>query len=229
VLRDVGGWDSYNVTEDADLGIRLARFGYRSTVIDSTTYEEAPAYLGPWIRQRTRWMKGWMQTWAVHMRHPLTLWRDLGAGSFLSLQLFVGGNVLAALIQPVFLMVVAGRLAAGDPLPVAGAGQFLPLWFFCGVLLAGYAVTVIQGLLGLARRGLLSSGWALSFVMVQWIMLSLAAWRALIQFWTDRYRWEKTEHGLARTSRHRGAARHVSTPESPFAPQYELPEQRSAA
>ena len=61
VLREVGAWDPYNVTEDADLGMRLARFGYRTAVIPSTTYEEAPARLGPWLRQRTRWFKGWMR------------------------------------------------------------------------------------------------------------------------------------------------------------------------
>ena len=72
-LRKVGGWDPYNVTEDADLGMRLARFGYRADIIDSTTYEEAPADAGPWLRQRTRWFKGWMQTWLVHMRQPRRL------------------------------------------------------------------------------------------------------------------------------------------------------------
>jgi len=60
-LRQIGAWDPYNVTEDADLGMRLARFGYRATIVDSTTYEEAPARLGSWLRQRTRWMKGWMR------------------------------------------------------------------------------------------------------------------------------------------------------------------------
>ena len=74
VLRAIGGWDPYNVTEDADLGIRLARLGYRTTVIPSTTYEEAPARLRPWLRQRTRWFKGWLQTWLVHMRSPVRLW-----------------------------------------------------------------------------------------------------------------------------------------------------------
>src|SRR2546423_9133251 len=81
-LRDVGGWDPYNVTEDADLGIRLARFGFGATVIGSTTYEEAPARVRPWIRQRTRWFKGWMQTWLVHMRHPVRLARGLRARGF---------------------------------------------------------------------------------------------------------------------------------------------------
>src|SRR3954471_7282333 len=82
ILRRVSGWDAYNVTEDADLGIRLARLGYRSTVMNSSTYEEAPRRFGPWLRQRSRWFKGWAQTWAVHMRNPRRLLRELGPRGF---------------------------------------------------------------------------------------------------------------------------------------------------
>ena len=70
VLRELGAWDPFNVTEDADLGIRLHRRGYETAMIDSTTLEEANSELGNWIRQRSRWIKGYIQTWLVHMRHP---------------------------------------------------------------------------------------------------------------------------------------------------------------
>ncbi|HEX5779565.1 MAG TPA: glycosyltransferase family 2 protein, partial [Xanthobacteraceae bacterium] len=100
ILREVGGWDPYNVTEDADLGMRLARYGYRTGVVDSTTWEEAPVARGQWIGQRTRWFKGWAQTWIVHMRHPLRLWREMGAKGFLALQLLIGGALLSALVHP---------------------------------------------------------------------------------------------------------------------------------
>jgi cellulose synthase/poly-beta-1,6-N-acetylglucosamine synthase-like glycosyltransferase len=90
-LRKVGGWDPYNVTEDADLGMRLARFGYRSATIASSTYEEAPADCRRWLGQRTRWFKGWMQTWLVHMREPRQLFRDLGGAGMVAFQLIVGG------------------------------------------------------------------------------------------------------------------------------------------
>src|ERR1051325_11651862 len=89
VLRRVNGLDPYNVTEDADLGMRLARLGFATTVIGSTTYEEAPAHVRPWIRQRTRWFKGWMQTWLVHMRDPARIARELGFGGFAAFQLVV--------------------------------------------------------------------------------------------------------------------------------------------
>ena len=115
-LREIGGWDPYNVTEDADLGMRLARFGRRAGVIDSTTYEEAPAQFGPWLRQRTRWFKGWMQTWAVHMRQPIRLLRDLGLPAFLR-PAIVGGNVLAALVHPLFMAALIYSVASGAPGP----------------------------------------------------------------------------------------------------------------
>ena len=74
-LRWLMAWDPFNVTEDADLGIRLARYGYRCRMLGSTTYEEAPARPMSWLKQRTRWLKGYMQTWRVHMNHPGALWR----------------------------------------------------------------------------------------------------------------------------------------------------------
>jgi cellulose synthase/poly-beta-1,6-N-acetylglucosamine synthase-like glycosyltransferase len=110
-LRRIGGWDAYNVTEDADLGIRLARLGYRSVTIHSVTLEEAPIAFGAWLRQRSRWMKGWMQTWAVHMRDPRKLWHEAGARGFLALNIVFGGNILTSLAFTV-LVVKLARLPA---------------------------------------------------------------------------------------------------------------------
>jgi glycosyltransferase XagB len=193
ILRKIGAWDAYNVTEDADLGMRLARFGYRSTLIASTTYEEAPAALGPWLRQRTRWLKGWMQTWCVHMRNPMRLKRELGLRGFLSLQLIVGGNVLAALVHPLFT--VAFIYAA-----MQGTSLWLTAIYGTSVLV-GYIASVALGWLGLARRGLLAKAWALLLTPLHWLLLSLAAWRALYQLIVSPYTWEKTTHGLAKSSR----------------------------
>lgn len=209
-LRRVGAWDSYNVTEDADLGMRLARFGYRSIAIDSSTYEEAPARLTPWIKQRTRWFKGWMQTWRVHMRHPFRLLRQLGLRGFFAFQLTVGANVLAALIHPFFLAAMGYAIATGQPWFAADG---LLSWICPAALGAGYLVTVVVGLRGLAERGLLSSGWWLLAVPLHWLLLSFAAWRALCQLVGDPHRWEKTEHGLARTSRLAGAGESALSPE----------------
>jgi cellulose synthase/poly-beta-1,6-N-acetylglucosamine synthase-like glycosyltransferase len=195
-LRAVGAWDPYNVTEDADLGMRLARFGYRSTVIASTTYEEAPARLRPWLKQRTRWFKGWTQTWLVHMRTPTALLHELGSAGFAIFQLFIGGSVLSALIYPVYLVVVASRLIEGVPVfgsDVAG--------LHVAALIGGLFATAATTAVGLIRRQLTASAWVVVLTPLQWLLLSIAAWRGLLQLGRDPYRWEKTEHGLAKSSR----------------------------
>jgi len=196
VLREVGGWDAYNVTEDADLGFRLARFGYRSVTFDATTKEEAPIRFRAWLGQRSRWMKGWMQTWSVHMREPRRLWRESGPRGFLTLNIIVGGNVLTALAYPILVVAVAAFIAGlfrGESSSIF-ADPLMPL--HVATLAAGYLSTIVIGLMGLARRGHLRSGWVLALTPLYWGCLSIAAWRALWQFWADPYRWEKTEHGL---------------------------------
>lgn len=205
-LRSLGGWDPYNVTEDADLGIRLARAGLQTGVIQSTTYEEAPARLPAWIKQRTRWFKGYLQTWAVHMRNPFKLWRELKPGGFLVFQLVVGGAVLAALVHGVFFGVLMWQLASGllwsaksGIFDVAFAGLYVT------TLSTGYALSALLGFIGLSRRKLLGSAWYLALLPLYWILLSVAAWRAVFQLMRQPYRWEKTTHGLARTSRRTSA------------------------
>jgi cellulose synthase/poly-beta-1,6-N-acetylglucosamine synthase-like glycosyltransferase len=201
VLREVGGWDAWNVTEDADLGFRLARFGYRSVTFDSTTTEEAPIRFKAWLGQRSRWMKGWMQTWGVHMREPRRLWRQAGLRGLLTLNIIVGGNVLTALAYPILVVELAGYFLSLITGTTSG-------WFFAGplaalhiaTLAAGFLSTIAVGLMGLARRGNLRAGWVLALTPFYWGFLSIAAWRALWQLWRDPYRWEKTEHGLT-TSR----------------------------
>lgn len=201
-LRAVGAWDPYNVTEDADLGMRLARFGYRAAMIDSTTYEEAPVRPGPWLRQRTRWFKGWMQTWLVHMRDPRRLKRELGWPGFWCFQLIVGGNALAALVHPLFLIGLAAVVLTGVPLWTSDTltGVVLPSIYVSTATL-GYLVSAGLGLLGLSRRGLTANAWVLLLTPVHWLLLSVAAWRALYQLIVAPYVWEKTAHGLARHSR----------------------------
>jgi glycosyltransferase XagB len=203
VLRNVGGWDPFNVTEDADLGIRLFRLGYRSAVLASATYEEAPARFASWLRQRTRWYKGWMQTWFVHMRRPHRLWRELGPFGAAAFQLFLAANVLAALIHPAFMAALGYALFA-QPKPWTSAAMSAPP-IFAAALLSGYVSTVVLGVIGLNRRGLLRHAWVLVLTPPYWLLLSLAAWRAVFQLLLDPQRWEKTEHGRAKTSRLSGS------------------------
>jgi hypothetical protein len=143
----------------------------------------------------------WMQTWMVHMRHPIRLMREVGLKSFIAFQLVVGGNAFSALIHPIFAAMMVYALATGQPLfGVNGIPKELT-WVFMTALSAGYLVTIIVGLRGLARRGLLTAAPALGGVILHWLLLSLAAWRAVIQLIVAPHRWEKTAHGLAKTSR----------------------------
>ncbi|HEX2216066.1 MAG TPA: glycosyltransferase family 2 protein [Xanthobacteraceae bacterium] len=203
VLRQAGGWDPYNVTEDADLGTRLARLGYRVDVIASSTYEEAPVALDIWLKQRTRWFKGWIQTWCVHMREPRRLWRELGTGGFVTFQLMLVGTVLAALLQPVALALLVGSLA-GVAAPFATTEGFpgtALTYLHWGALASGYVMSIVLACAGLVRRRLLSMLWQLPLMIPYWLLLSVAAWRAVFHLARSPYLWEKTEHGLARTSR----------------------------
>ncbi len=198
-LRRAGGWDPYNVTEDADLGIRLCRLGYRSAALSSTTYEEAPAQFGSWLRQRTRWYKGWMQTWLVHMRRPRRLMRELTPFGAIAFQLFLACNVMAALVHPIFMLLLGWSLLATPPLQTIAGMDAWP--FFIVTFAAGYASTIAVDVIGLRRRGLLRHAWVLVLTPFYWFLLSLAAWRAVVHLIRDPQRWEKTEHGLAKNSR----------------------------
>jgi glycosyltransferase XagB len=217
VLRRIGGWDPYNVTEDADVGIRLHRLGFRSPVFSSATYEEAPAQFGPWLRQRTRWYKGWMQTWLVHMRRPWRLVRDLRPAGAIAFQLLLACNVVAALIHPLFMAGLAYSLFAAPPLHAIGSMRAAPV--FGATLLAGYASTIALDLIGLMRRNhLVRHAWVLVLTPFYWFLLSFAAWRALVQLLYDPQRWEKTEHGLARSSRRAAISRQKSRAGQLFPP-----------
>jgi cellulose synthase/poly-beta-1,6-N-acetylglucosamine synthase-like glycosyltransferase len=203
ILRQAGAWDAYNVTEDADLGTRLARLGYRTGVIASTTQEEAPTHFEPWLKQRTRWLKGWMQTWQVHMRQPWRLVRDLGIAGFTTFQLMLIGTVLAALLQPIVVgFIIAGSLIELAAIVPAGVNDWPILGaLHWSALAAGYLASVALALAGLVRRRLRWIIWLLPLMLVHWAFLSIAAWRALHQLCRDPYRWEKTEHRLGRRPR----------------------------
>src|ERR1700735_184042 len=111
-LVAVGAWDEWNVTEDADLGVRLSRFGYRVKALDSDTWEEAPFEVGNWFRQRVRWQKGWMQTLIVHSRRPIFFWRDLGPRRAVAAATLIVGAIFGCMLWPVFA--VGTHLACVD-------------------------------------------------------------------------------------------------------------------
>lgn len=194
VLRDLHGWDAYNVAEDCDLGVRLCRAGHGTRMVATTTWEEACGNLKFWIRQRTRWQKGYIQTYWVHMRKPGRLWRELGAAGFLHFQLLVGGSVFSSLINPVFwamaLVWFVARpagLSALFPGPVFAAGALC--------LFVGNFIFVYINLLGCYQRRYDSLLAANLLTPIYWIMMSCSGWRAFLQFFRAPFHWEKTKHG----------------------------------
>ncbi|WP_354699842.1 hypothetical protein DSM112329_00100 [Paraconexibacter sp. AEG42_29] len=198
-LRRLGAWDPHNVAEDADLGIRLNKAGWRTAVVDSTTYEEANPDLHNWIRQRSRWVKGYLQTYLVHMRHPFQLWRAIGTKRFLSFQLTVGGTAFGFLLNPVYwglttlwLLTEAGlirQLFPGVVYYLAASGLFVGNFVFTYLNAAG---SMRRGYFDLVKFALFSP--------VYWALMSWAAWKGAIQLITNPHYWEKTIHGLAERS-----------------------------
>jgi cellulose synthase/poly-beta-1,6-N-acetylglucosamine synthase-like glycosyltransferase len=201
-LRKAGTWDPHNVTEDADLGIRFARFGYTTDYVDSTTWEEAPVQFSAWLPQRTRWMKGWLQTYMVHMRTPHTLLRQLGIRGFIAFQLLIGGSVLAALVHPVFVAWLLAEAAFGSLLVHADtAAQWAQKALIFVTLINGYLASGLLAFSGMRRRGLALSVSVLLTIPFYWLLLSAAAWRAVWKLITAPYEWEKTAHGVAERNR----------------------------
>lgn len=198
VLRSVGAWDPHNVTEDADLGLRLARLGYDTQVLDSVTQEEANTRLGNWMRQRARWLKGFLITWLVHMREPALFMREVGPSGFWAAQVLTLGVFASVLLHPLCMLAMVA-LCVLYPAPTGGAGVVFMLLAGLNmlVLLAGYGVSILLTRRALMRRGL--NGWrgTLASMPLYWMLMSAAAWLALWQFFTRPFHWNKTEHGLS--------------------------------
>lgn len=197
VLRRVGGWDAWNVTEDADLGIRLARLGWCVMDLPSATREEAPIGLRAWVRQRARWMKGWMQVCITHARHPRTAWRELRPAGFLIASTLIFGTVIGALAMPVFVPVSIWMLheALGESQPWPRA---IVLGFSCAVWVGGLLALLLPIVVGLWRQRRLRLLWVVPFLPLYLLLLSFAAWRGLAELVTEPHRWHKTGHGFSR-------------------------------
>jgi glycosyltransferase XagB len=199
LLVGLGAWDPFNVTEDADLGIRLRRQGFRVAVLDSVTYEEANNDFVNWIKQRSRWYKGYLQTWLVHMRQPRALLRDVGFAGFVRFNLFVGGTPILAVLNPIsWLLLIMWFMLQPQfildimPPPVYYAGLFG--WITGNCLLYYLNLTVAYDI---GRKGVVKAALSLP---LYWVMMSIAALKALWQLIFNPNYWEKTQHGLSRQS-----------------------------
>ncbi len=196
-LRTLGGWDPFNTTEDADLGIRSCVERYKVGFINSTTFEEANSNLGNWLRQRSRWIKGYMQTWLVFSRRPVALIKSIGWKNFLAFNLFVGGTPAAQLaVMPLWLLFIVWLITRTqtfaqlfpDAVLYVALGNFL-IGNFLGIYLNMIAVYF--------RRNYALMPYAL-LNPIYWVLASIASYKALWQLFVKPFYWEKTQHGISR-------------------------------
>jgi glycosyltransferase XagB len=200
-LQASGAWDPHNVTEDADLGMRIARRGGRIMMIRSFTWEEAPSRLAPWMKQRTRWLKGWMQTYLVHSRNPAQLARSLGVTGFLAFQALIGGVLLSSLLHPLFYIWMGWELWRGNFLAGSTGALEQGLLILAGFnLIAGFASSMAVAAVAAARTGKPSLSPHVVTMPIYWLLACWAAWRAVIQLVIAPHFWEKTEHAARRHS-----------------------------
>ncbi|SMO32018.1 Glycosyltransferase, catalytic subunit of cellulose synthase and poly-beta-1,6-N-acetylglucosamine synthase [Paracoccus laeviglucosivorans] len=198
ILENIGAWDAWNVTEDADLGVRLTRHGYRTQMLDTVTHEEANCRLIPWVKQRSRWLKGFMMTWGVHMRDPVALWRDLGPRRFLALQVQLAASVSQYLLAPVLWSFWLLTLGLPHPMREMLTGQMggnaIPLLFtvFLASELLNWSVA-LWAVRGQGHRHLMP--WVPT-LHLYFPLGCLAAWKAVYEVVMKPFYWDKTQHGL---------------------------------
>ncbi len=197
-IKALFGWDAFNVTEDCDLGMRIVKRGLRTAIVDSTTYEEANSGLRNWYRQRSRWIKGYIQTYLVHMRAPRTFAKESSHAHLLGLQLIVGGKVLSMFINPLMWGITIAYFAFR-----AQIGETIESFFPDPILYIGLVSFVFGNFLylyyymiGCAKRGLYDLIKYAFLVPFYWLGMSMAAWQALYEIMVKPHYWAKTVHGL---------------------------------
>jgi len=198
VLNRLKGWDSFNVTEDCDLGMRLVKNGFRTAVIDSVTQEEANSNLKNWFNQRTRWIKGYIQSYFVHMRTPKEFFRHWREPHVITFQLIVGGKVLSMLINPLMWIITISYFAFR---PIIG--EFIESFYPAPILYMGIFSLIVGNFLymyyymiGCYKRGYDEIIKYAFLVPLYWLAMSIAAVRAIYQVMVNPHYWAKTKHGF---------------------------------
>ena len=189
-LEAVGGWDAHNVTEDADLGIRLHRHGWRTGLLDTETVEEPTQRPLPWVRQRSRWLKGYAVTWWVHARRPGALVETLGLPGALAMHVLLLGTLLQFALAPLlwlFWSAAGGAPVLPLPAPV--------LWGFTGLFLLSEATGLAIYAVAARRSGRISRALLGPTMLVYFPLATLAAWKALAELAVAPFYWDKTDHG----------------------------------
>lgn len=185
-LREIGGWDAWNVTEDADLGFRIWRTGGRLGVLSRPTYETPPGDLRLWLPQRTRWIKGYLQTLLLHTRHSV----GMGPRGWLAMGLTIGAGTLSASVHAISVAWVAAisltALVSGQlpPVPPLASATFL----------IGTIATLLVAIEGARRAGVRFKPWDMVIAPAYWSLLTLAFVHALARLVFEPHRWDKTPH-----------------------------------
>lgn len=196
ILRSVGAWDPYNVTEDADLGMRLYRMGYYSDVISYQTLEDAPTDISAWLAQRSRWFKGWLQSWLVMMRSPIKIAHEMGWKAYLVFHLLIGGMLLSSLTHPLFiiyLLTVGGTIITHGPASLSSS-QLVLACIDTLNLVGSYTIFLLMGQRAMIDHERVMVGKRWMYTPIYWLMLSAAAWRAIYELRYKPFVWNKTPH-----------------------------------
>lgn len=197
VLRKLEGWDPFNVTEDCDLGVRLFKQGYKTAIINSVTLEEANSNVNNWIRQRSRWLKGYLQTYLVHMRDPITFAKQHKFHSLL-FQLIIGLRISFILINPIMWLLTLSYFLFYNQVGLFIESLFPTAVFYLAAisLVFGNFFYIYNYMVGLAKHGHWDLIKYVFFVPFYWVILSIAAIKAFYQLVINPHYWEKTNHGL---------------------------------
>lgn len=224
-LKELKGWDSFNVTEDCDLGIRLAKYGYLTAIVDSTTMEEANSDVKNWFNQRSRWIKGYIQTYLVHMRSPQYFLRSGRKMNFVNFQLLVGGKILTLFINPVMWVITILYFSLRATFGVYIEKFFPGPILYMGVLslIFGNFLYLYYYMIGCAKRKQYSLIKYIYIVPFYWLAMSIAAWKALYQLFTRPHFWPKTVHGFHLEKIPISHVKSDKLPTKSFIPNFTLP------
>ncbi len=194
ILEKLGRWDAFNVTEDADLGYRLYRMGYRCSWISTVTYEEANYRIVPWIKQRSRWLKGLFLTALVHFKHPVELSNKIGIFATLSMTCLIIIPWILCPLAPVILPIWV--LSFGLELPIYST---FPDWFTRAIVITFIATEMMTVYLGFKATDTDQHKhlrvWLLTTILY-WPIACFASYKALFEVFTRPVYWDKSEHGL---------------------------------
>lgn len=193
-LYELYNWDSYNVTEDADLGVRIYQNGLKTTILNSTTWEEATGTKRAWIKQRVRWIKGHMITVLIHNRNPLRFLRKTGLRGFIGFHLFLTLPLINFLVNPLAILQGFFLLTSPDYSSWVGFGDDLLTYFIYGILLYNLS-NIFMALVAGINRKFSELYIFLPLVPVYWMLHSFAAFIGLFEVITKPHYWAKTTHG----------------------------------